>query len=114
MGCIEAQATLAPADSSSSRLAACWQKQPLTDSSPLVMVPVLSNTTVSTWVSCSTNLEFLIKIPRLVAAARAAIMGAELTSMWPQGQLTTNTAIALPICRVSRAVRAATERAKGI
>ena len=84
------------------------------ESSPRVMVPVLSKITVVMLVSCSTNLAFLMRMPRLVDTARAAIMGAELTSMCPQGQLTTSTAMALEIFRLSRAVRAATMRASGM
>ena len=94
MGWVELLATLPPHESNSSWLSASWRRQPLTDSSPLVMVPVLSKITVSILVSYSTNLEFLMRMPRLVATARAAIIGAELTSMCPQGQLTTSTAMA--------------------
>ena len=64
---------------------------------PRVAVPVLSNIRQSTFANFSINLEFFISIPLPVAAAKEAIIGAELTSIKPQGQLTTKTATALEI-----------------
>ena len=60
------------------------------------------------------NLEFLISTPRLVATDSAAIMGAELTSICPQGQDTTRMAMALEISAVTSATAPATARTKGM
>ena len=60
------------------------------------------------------NFEFFISIPRFVAAESAAIIGAELTSICPQGQETTRMAIALLISRVTSATAAAIDSTNGI
>ena len=60
------------------------------------------------------NAEFFIRMPFPAALDRAAIIGAELISISPHGQLTTRTAIALVMSCENSQTRSATIRVSGM